>query len=143
MADAREEILSRMQAALSEAGGFSVKRMDVSFAAEDLPAVMLLDGGESTQVKAAFSTSPKPMTMHLVVALFVQGETLGPALNILRAQVIKALLYDAELATLCDKGSRDKIDYQGCETGNELAETLHADMTLNFDLTYIFNPALL
>lgn len=143
MADAREEILLRIEAALTEAGGFSVKRMDVGFDVSDLPAVMLFDGSESVQTKAPYSVTPMLVDMHPVLALNVAAESPGPALNALRAQVLKALLYDVELKTLCANGSRDKIHYTGCETGSELAETLHADMTLNFELTYIFNPATL
>ncbi len=66
MADTREDILTRIVDALSQAGGFSVKRMDVSFDGADLPAVMLFDGSESVQTKAPFSVTPMLVDMHPV-----------------------------------------------------------------------------
>jgi hypothetical protein len=59
-------------------------------------------------------------------------------LNGYRRTLVRAIITDTILRGLC--GPHGNVRYLGCETGTAQGESAVGDMTLNFNLTYLFNP---
>ena len=145
MTDRREEIFVRLEAVLKTVSGATVKRMETTFDPEsELPGIALLDGNEQVQESSHGGVADRRIDLQPVIALFIQtSDKAGTGLNALRVKVLKALLFDAQLAALCSSERNGRIDYLGCETDSQLAEAILADMIMNFQLTYVFKPAAL
>lgn len=146
MTDIRESILSRLLA-VAKTVNSSVVRMDFGAEISEQPNLVLVDGEERIYDADPFahsSLAPAKMQMEPYFALLVQtSENAGPALNAIRAKLIKAVLNDEQLSELTTQqsGSR-KIGarFMGCETGVQLGEGLVAFMTLRFALIYHLKP---
>jgi hypothetical protein len=65
-------------------------------------------------------------------------ETVGPALNTRRAALIKAVLTDAQLITLCTNGGL--LRYVGCSTQLAYGRQMVGEMAVAFGLTYVLRP---
>ena len=142
MADIREQIFARMEEVLrSQVPDLTVKRMDTTFDEAEFPGLALLDGNEQNQDAQAFGLAPLRMLLQPVIAIFgITSGQPGPFLSAMRVKILKALLFDDQLAGLCAAGRGGRITYEGCTTESQLGEAIMADMILNFSLIYILKP---
>lgn len=145
MTDVREQILVRMFE-IAKTVTPSARRMDFDVSADDQPALVLIDGEES-YTSSPFEYPPEAaqklqMDPHFVL-LVQTSEKAGPALNSIRAKLIKAIVFDETLKNITgnQSGSR-KIGarYMGCDNGVQMGEGLVGFMILRFSLLYVFKP---
>src|SRR5262245_55837515 len=102
MIDVREQILTRLVAIVDGVADFKeVYRNYVDLNEEDLPAAAVLDGDEETNDTTDASMRPpnRPTlaTMTPEIIVFKIAPQVGPDINVLRRQLVKAVLYDIEL----------------------------------------------
>jgi hypothetical protein len=136
--DAREEIIKRL-VAIAGTCGATVKRMAVDAHTSERPLIVINDGDESIQLQKGGS-SPVIVTLRpQLILVALDGDNPGPAINKLRAKVLKAVLTDDELKTTV--GVHGLVKYLGCETGIARGESMEADMALNFEVDYRLTPA--
>lgn len=146
MTDIREAILSRLLV-IAKTVTASAERMDFSAEINDQPNLVLVDGEESLIDSDPFahsSLAPVKIQMEPHFALLVQtSAAAGPALNTIRAKLIKAVLTDdqlSELTTMQSGARKIGARFMGCETGVQMGEGLIAFMTLRFALVYHLKP---
>jgi len=145
MSDKRELILSRLHDVLKtivpEGRCF---RNQVDFP-EGSPTILLLDADESPDSNRA-PTSGRPPTGACVVALtpeihiLVDGKPkdVGPRLNALRRDIIKAVLTDNSLAEFCMSG---ELRYEGFASGFAAGRSFEGQGVVSFSFVYALHPA--
>jgi hypothetical protein len=140
----RERILAAMARALEECEGIATfKRNEVVTNVDALPAVMMLDGDEYAHEpdsgKGRAAHQPKRVRMEPEVYLIVNQSAalVGPKLNQLRFMVIRSVLNDSLLGSLCHNFD---LRYEGCQTGLSLGRSMAGEMGLKFTATYVLNP---
>lgn len=142
--DRRELILARLAGVLaSVAGVASFKRNDPTVVESKLPAILMLDGDETAGVPRGWDKGrPAPFPMMIAmrpeVYLFTEeGSGAGTTLNTIQDAIIKAVLNDAELQSLC----RDTwLVYEGSQVAFALGRALEGEMGLNFTFNYMLDP---
>lgn len=138
MTDVREQIVKRLFVIASKITP-SAKRMALSIHQSERPAIVVNDGDEFSETEKG-GTSPVRVTLRPAMMLFAaDGDNPGTSINKLRAATLKAVLTDAELASIA--GVNGAIKYTGCEVGIYRGETMEADVALNFEITYVLKPA--
>jgi hypothetical protein len=143
--DNRELILARVEALLKTAmPGVHVYRNRLRIPDEKLPAVAILDGDEmpddSGYGRGRPANAPIVVTMRPEIYAFTNepDDKVGPALNVLRKAVMKAILNDATLLGLC----KDKdVRYEGFSTGLAQGRSLEGEMAIAFAFVYVLRPA--
>ena len=142
MTDRREAILDRLVAIAGATDGIATAERNQDEVPEDLrPAAIVFDGSEEGSEEDNRRTgAPRRVTMipHLVVLLGAGSETVGQAVNALRAKLIKTISLDPELADLTLDA--DGIFYLGCETNLEPGREAEVWLVLNFAFTYLLRP---
>ncbi len=145
MSDQRELILARLLAIYKTVDG--VKRVSRNEqVAEDweFPAILLLDADEDSDDTVSNRNRPVNRTSLIVMSpetyVIFGGlpEDVGSELNRFRARVVKAVLTDAELATLV--GTNGDVVYLGCATSLTRGRELIGDIGLNFSIKYLLKP---
>lgn len=138
MSDVREAILKRLFAIASSVTP-SAKRMAVSIHQSERPAIVINDGDEFAETEKG-GLAPVRITLRPSLLLFAaDGDNPGSAINKLRAATLKAVLGDTQLASIA--GVHGLIRYAGCEVGIYRGETMEADISLNFEISYVLKPA--
>jgi len=143
--DNREAILDRLQALFESAlPGVHVYRNRLRIPDEKLPAVSVLDGDEtpddSGYGRGRPANAPIVVTMRPEIYAFTDApdDKVGPALNVLRKGIIKAILNDVTLLGLC----KDReVRYEGFSTGLAQGRSLDGEMAIAFAFTYVLRPA--
>jgi hypothetical protein len=149
MTDKREEVLARLvEIAAAVDGVTTVVRNGPAPDETKCPVIQILDADESAEesdpVGVARGSSARRrvgMTPEIYIILGDLPENVGPALNALRAKLVKAILTDAELGTIL--GTNGAIRYEGCATGLSRARQMEGSMGVSFTFLYILNPAAL
>ncbi len=140
MIDRRETILARLAAVIA---GLDVtagrNRADVSESA--LPAIFLHDGLDANEDFPGSWRGPavtKDMVKlepQIIIAATGPAETIGATINGLRAQLLVAVLTDAEL--LAAVGANGQIRYVGCALTTEGGESREGQMEVKFGFRYL------
>jgi hypothetical protein len=140
MDDRRERILARLRAVLESIAGLSVFRMDFEVTIDTRPAVIIQDGGEEfVGSKNHGGKAAGQYAMRPSVHIFAQkSNQAGTTLNEWRAKIIKEVLLDDVLKALCS--TNGVVRYVGCSAEGAFGEAVEADMALDFELTYLFEP---
>lgn len=149
MADLRESIIARLvKVAESVDGVVTVVRNAPAPDETRLPAIQILDADEaaddsdpSNVPRGTIARRRVGMTPEIYILLGDLPEAIGPALNTLRARLIKAVLSDATLISLV--GQNGSIRYEGCATGLSRGRSMEGEMGVSFTFSYILNPAAL
>jgi hypothetical protein len=130
----RERVLAAFARALEATEGVvTFKRNEVVTADGFVPAVMMLDGDEFAHERDSGNGRPAhgPVRVRVEPEVYVVVDTppidVGPALNRLRLMLIRAVLNDALLTSLC-------------HTGLSLGRSMAGEMGLKFTATYVLNP---
>jgi hypothetical protein len=143
-ADPRESIMFRLE---EIAAGIvdRVYRNVVDIPEGSGPAIAILEGEES-QVETLAERANKrraggPIVMEARPQFYIlEGkpkERIGPALNALRKQAIRAVMTDSELIAMARDGL---ITYVGMTTGLALGRTMRAEAGLTFAIQYVIRP---
>ncbi len=146
MADKREQILVRLLAIYRTVEGVAKVARNEQIAGDDaFPALLLIDadeeGEEAALGRGRAPTAPIRVTMRPETYLILGDlpENVGTELSRYRARIIKAVLTDAELATIV--GTNGEIAYLGCATALSRGSEIIGDIGLDFAITYKMNPA--
>ncbi len=78
------------------------------------------------------------MSPEVLILLGAKPETVGSALNALRAKLIKAVLSDAQLIALA--GSNGYARYAGCSTHLGHGRSMEGSMSVQFSFAYVLRP---
>ena len=121
MTDRREDILTRLVAIVQDIGDFAtVGRNIADLPDEALPALIVMDGDEEAddqaRTKGRPAYAPNIVRMSPSIHAVVSGSAadLGPAMNALRAKIMREILFDSTLTTLCHNG---QMSYDACAAG--------------------------
>ena len=146
MTDKREDILVRLLAIYRTVDGVAkVARNEQAADDWNFPALLLLDADEEGEEAALGRGRPAnapirvTMTPETYLILGKLPEDVGTELNRYRARIVKAVLTDAELLTIV--GTNGQIAYLGCASSLSRGREIIGDIGLNFEITYILNPA--
>lgn len=141
MTDTREAILARLVAVCEAVPGINVVRRNSKIADEtEFPSVIIADADEIAEPPPSEGRRVPPgiqivtMTPEIFVMLGSDADTVGTAINTLRAAVLKAIMTDDGLATIT--GSNGRIRYNSCATGLTQGRNMIADMGLSISFTY-------
>jgi len=138
--DRREEILARLAVvAAGISGVVTAVRNSVGLSDDKRPAIDILDADEvSAPALSSQGKGPQLVTMTPEIYIMVAEtpENLGPAINAIRASVIKAILEDTDLQNLT--GDNGSIRYEGCATGLSRGRSMEGEMGASIAFTYPF-----
>lgn len=142
--DKREAILARLvYVAGSIVDPKFVFRNQVDIPENARPAIVILDGDEDVDESSAGrgrpANGPAIVTMKPEFFLLLEAgaEKVGPALNLYRAKVIKAVTQDNSLIALCLNGD---IRYEGFATGLGIGRSMEGESGFGFSFRYILRP---
>ncbi len=144
--DVREAILSRIEVVLEGITDIqTVERNRIAFDETQLPAAGVLEGDEEVAPTSLGRSGPASGRPYIVTAtpqVFVRvGEPsseIGPALNALRAAIIKALTSDAQLNSLsADDGG---VHYAGMQSTLHAARSMVGATAMVFAIKYLLYP---
>jgi hypothetical protein len=142
-ADLRESVLARLADILAGVSDFlTVARNLDELPETKRPCAILIDGDEvRTPDTQGRNGQPIMIDMSPVVSIGVSADDpadVGPAVSSLRAQVIKAVLFDAQLYTIL--GANGRIIYDGATSKLSHGSILNGDVELRFVFTYPLKP---
>lgn len=143
MTDRREEIMQALFAVCQALDGVTAYRNRNMLAEEQRPAIVVMDGDESSEELSPSRQGPAPrrVRMQPLVQLLVsdQAEEIGSTLNALRARVINAVLADDTLIGLThnERGPA----YLGLQMMIENGRRIEGVVVLAFEVTYILRAA--
>jgi hypothetical protein len=148
MSDPREAIMVRLQAIAISVLGNSERahrnRLDFPDADRDpRPRIVILEGDEEVNDdvpgRGRPASGPRIVTAkpHVFLLAGAKSETVGTALNLLRAQYLKAVLTDGALAGIAHKG---EVNYAGMATGLAAGRTMQGEANLVLSIPYVMWP---
>lgn len=142
--DRREAILTRIEAvAKTVINPENVFRNQLDIPEDKLPAIAILDGDESADEsgfgrgRVSMSEIVIELMPHIVLMLCASPENIGPALNVLKCSLLKALLSDAMLVATCKDG---EILYHGFETALGVGRSMEGEGVLSMTFRYVLRP---
>ena len=145
MVDKREQIMARLTEVSSALLGVrTVTRNSDEISEHKRPAIALFDSDESADEAAGNLDHPGRapnvvvMTPEVLILLGSSPAGVGPALNELRAKLVKAVLTDAQLAALV--GSNGRVRYDGCSTHLGHGRSMEGSMGVQFSFAYVLRP---
>ena len=108
------------------------------------PAIAVFDADETVDEAAERQDHPGRapnlvvMTPEVLILLGASPESVGTALNALRAKLIKAVLTDAQLIALA--GPNGRVRYAGCSTHLGHGRSMEGFMGVQFAFAYVLRP---
>jgi hypothetical protein len=143
--DKRELLLQRLVDIASDLPGIAtVTRNQDEISEHKRPAIAVFDSDETADEAAERQDHPGRapnlvvMTPEVLILLGAAPESVGTALNEVRAALIRAVLTDAELIALA--GPNGRIRYAGCSTHLGHGRTMEASMGVQFTFAYVLRP---
>lgn len=144
MADRREPILARILVVLNTAVGLA-ERNNQTISETRRPIALLFDADEEAEELPSGRPANSPlrveMTPEIYVLMGAKTADIGTVINAMRASVIKAILTDADLASLVGVGKGGSISYDGCTTTLAQGRQRDANMAIGFTFRYSLVPA--
>jgi len=145
MADVREDILARLlEVAAAVPNVRWAQRNNIDIPENQLPAVMVFDADEET-IDTQNRTSDSPIIVRMTpeIVFMEQANEVGSDLTTLRRELIKRVLYDAELNALIAKSSprgNGTIRYLGCDTDFGWGRSQSGFLRVLFMFKYTLRP---
>ena len=143
--DKREQILARLVTVAQGLPSVStVTRNSDEISEHKRPAIAIFDADETADDRAEQQGHPGQasnlieMTPEVLILLGAAPETVGTALNELRAQLVKAVLTDQALIELA--GPNGRVRYTGCTTHLGHGRSMEAAMGIQFSVAYVLRP---
>jgi hypothetical protein len=143
--DKREAILARLVEVAAGLDGIAtaVRNQDeISERAQ--PAIAVFDADEAADEAAERQDHPGRapnlvvMTPEVLILLGAAPESIGTALNALRAKLVKAVLTDSQLIVLA--GANGRVRYAGCSTHLGHGRSMEGFMGVHFAFAYVLRP---
>lgn len=145
--DRRELILERLKAVYESVDGVKKayrNRLDIP--ESQLPALAILDADESNddQVpdgigrRAGLAPIVVTMTPESYIIGAAKSDKIGSDLNAFRIKLIKAVLGDETLLSLCKDGD---IRYMGFATGLAAGRSMEGEAGISFQFRYVIRPS--
>jgi hypothetical protein len=149
MIDTRENILARLAVIIGTVPNIKFTDRNNSEVDErQLPALVVFDGDEESNSAADISThlpsTPSIIRMHPIIEIATMSATASSDLSVLRRELIRLVLYDAELNNNIVRTGRNgngAIRYMGCQTDPTWMRNLDGQMRIQFMFAYSLNPA--
>jgi hypothetical protein len=147
--DNREAILAQLAVLLGQIDGITVAARNLEEISEVPPGgaiAVLYDGDEIA------ADNPKAiggvgnivhMTPEIVISLGEVPETVGTSTNAWRIKLLKKVLLDTTLMTLCGGGRHGGPRYLGCSTSLHPGRATQVMLTVQFSVGYEFVPTAL
>jgi hypothetical protein len=141
--DKREAILKRLvEIAAGLEGVTSAVRNQDEISERSRPAIAIFDADESAAEHATEHPGRAPniveMSPEVLILLGAKSETVGSALNALRARLIKTVLADPQLIALV--GPNGHARYAGCSTHLGHGRSMEGSMSVQFSFAYVLRP---
>ena len=143
--DKREAILVRLVGVAGSIAGIKTATRNQDEVSErSRPAIAIFDADEAADERAEerghAGRAPNVVEMSPEALILLGGtpESVGTALNDMRAKLIKAVLVDAELATLT--GPNGRVRYVGCSTHLGHGRSMEGAMSVQFAFAYVLRP---
>ena len=143
--DKREAILQRLvEIAAGLPGIAAAVRNQDEISEHARPAIAVFDADETADERAEQQGHPGrapnivEMTPEGLILLGAKPEHVGPALNELRAKLVKAVLTDTQLSTLA--GANGRVRYAGCSTHLGHGRSMEGSMGVHFTFAYVLRP---
>jgi hypothetical protein len=144
MTDRRELILVRLlEIAKGIEGIAGAFRNRDELSEKQRPAIVILDADEAADdadptTRPSRSLRRVAMTPEIYILLGAKPEDLGTAINALRARFVRAVLGDAQLASIVS--TNGAIRYEGCATALARGRSMEGEMGVSFSFTYVLRP---
>lgn len=143
--DKREAILVRLLTIAAGLPGIktAVRNQD-EISERARPAIVIFDADETADERASEQghggRAPNIIEMSPEALILLGGtpESIGTALNEMRAKFVKAVLFDAPLATLT--GTNGGVRYVGCSTHLGHGRSMEGSMGVHFAFAYVLRP---
>jgi hypothetical protein len=143
--DKRELLLQRLVDIASGLPGIAtVTRNQDEISEHKRPAIAIFDADETADETAERQDHPGRapnlvvMTPEVLILLGAAPESVGTALNEVRAKLIKAMLTDTELIALT--GPNGRVRYAGCSTYLGHGRSMEGSMGVQFTFAYVLRP---
>ena len=143
--DKREAILARLvEIAGALAGVKTAVRNQDEISERARPAIAIFDADETADERANeqghAGRAPNIIEMSPETLILLSGtpERVGADLNEMRAKFVKAVLIDAQLATLT--GTNGRVRYVGCSTHLGHGRSMEGSMGMHFAFAYVLRP---
>ena len=143
--DRREQILQRLlEVAAAVPGVITAIRNQDEISERRRPAVAIFDADEIVDEASERQDHPGRapnlvvMTPEVLILLGASPESIGTALNALRAKLVKAVLTDAQLIALA--GTNGRVRYAGCSTHLGHGRSMEGFMGVQFAFAYVLRP---
>ena len=146
MVDVREDIILRLVEVVATIPNIrSAYRNNTEIAENQKPAAVVLDGDEEANDSQKNHPSGSPIIVQMTPGIIVFGlaATAGPDLSIMRAELIKRVLFDTELNSLIAKSAprgEGAIRYLGCQTDVGWLRDQFVSMAAQFSFKYALRP---
>lgn len=145
--DRRELILDRLKTIYGTVDGIKNSyrnRLDVP--ESQLPALTILDADELVEDQAPDGIGRRAGLAPIVVTMTPESYIIGAAksdkigsdLNVFRIKLIKAVLGDETLLSLCKDGD---IRYMGFATGLAAGRSMEGEAGISFQFRYVIRPS--
>src|ERR1051325_9632470 len=145
--DRRESILARIETILQElavtGSGITVMRDRTPQDENDLPAFVLMDGGEEKQITSTDRRGPSLMLMTPQVFYVPvppenrQTVDLAAQTTSMRNRLLKAIMLDGDLHQLA--GDNGYVDYRSMETDLQSGGEVQGQFRLDIAVAYMLN----
>ena len=143
--DKRELLLQRLvDVAQGLPGIVAVTRNQDELSEYKRPAIAVFDSDETADETTERHDHPGRapnlvvMTPEVLILLGAPPESVGTALNEVRAKLVRAVLTDAELIALA--GPNGRIRYAGCSTHLGHGRSMEGSMGVQFTFAYVLRP---
>ncbi len=143
--DKREAILVRLvEIAAGVSGIKTAIRNQDEVSERARPAIAVFDADETVDERANEQghggRAPNIIEMSPEALILLGGtpERVGTALNEMRAKFVKAVLTDAQLASLA--GTNGRVRYVGCSTHLGHGRSMEGGMGVHFAFAYVLRP---
>jgi hypothetical protein len=143
--DKREQILQRLvEVAAAVPGVTTAVRNRDEISERARPAIAVFDGDETADERAdqqghgGRAPNIIEMTPEVMILLGATPATVGSALNLLRALLVKGTLTDAQLNSLV--GPNGRVHYAGCSTQLGHGRSMEGFMAVHFAFSYVLRP---
>jgi len=145
LVDVREDILARLLEVVATIPNIrSAYRNNTEVAENQKPAVVVLDGDEEAN-DSGNRPSGSPIIMQLTPGILVLdiAAMAGPAVSLMRVELIKRVLFDTELNNLITRSAprgEGAIRYLGCQTYPGWLRDQFVSMAAQFSFKYALRP---
>jgi len=144
----REEVLARLFAILQAQDGFQTFKRNRGLLDNDvLPAILLLDGDETTRTsgerRGRVKMSPVIVTMRPQIFVLLKNVKpnnidVGTLLNTYRGAIVRAIAADTQLAALV--GPNGDMSYDGAETDLKSGMPMEGQMQISVSISCPLDP---